>query len=316
MVEKDFFAQFPNSASQTTSPFLHFIPYFCGMEYWERRPAGINVIGIGLFIAAMIAATQVAAWIGIIDDSFAGASRLLWYALLCTITLLIVRYYDRRSATWVGLGLHRWLLRELATGALLGVGMALLAWIPCALLGDITLNHAIAWDQLLIGTGYMVLSAAGEELLFRGYFYQRLNELFGITLSTILLSLLFGLAHLQNPEVTAMGLVNVSLASLFFSLCYLRTGSLWLPMAAHAAWNVTVARIVGMPVSGIDFGETLLQTNSSAAPILTGGTFGPEGGVVATIALAAGAALLFSPLVKRSPFVYAARFWEGSAKQG
>lgn len=113
-----------------------------------------------------------------------------------------------------------------------------------------------------------------------------------------------------------MGLVNVSLASIFFSLCYLRTNSLWLPIAAHAAWNVTVARIVGMPVSGIDFGETLLHTNSITPSIVTGGSFGPEGGLVATIALVAGTAVLFSSLVQRSPYVYAARFWEGSSKQG
>lgn len=286
------------------------------MEYWEHRPAATNIIGIGLFIAALITATQVAVWLGIIDDSFAGISRLLWYAMLCAITLLIVRYYDRRSAIWVGLGLHPWLSRELTTGMLLGFGMALLAWIPCAMLGNVTINRVVAWDQLLLGTGYMVLSAAGEELLFRGYFYQRLNELFGITLSTIVLSILFALAHLQNPEVTVMGLVNVSLASIFFSLCYLRTNSLWLPIAAHAAWNVTVARIVGMPVSGIDFGERLLHTTSSISPIVTGGAFGPEGGLVATIALVAGTMLLFLPMVKRSPYVYAARFWEGSSKQG
>ncbi|MBL7986460.1 MAG: CPBP family intramembrane metalloprotease [Chlorobi bacterium] len=282
------------------------------MEYWERRPAAINVLGIGLFVAATIAATWVAAWCGLIDDSFAGTSRLIWYALLCATTLLTVRYHDRRSATWVGLGRHRWLLRELATGLLLGFGMALLAWIPCALLGTVSTNGAIAWNQLLVGTGYMALSAAGEELLFRGYFYQRLNELLGVTTATIVMALLFGLAHLQNPEVTAMALVNVSLASIFFSLCYLRTGSLWLPMAAHAAWNVTVARVVGMPVSGINFGEGLLQTSSNAAPVFTGGTFGPEGGLVATIALVVGSAVLFSPLVKRSPYIYAARFWEGS----
>lgn len=282
------------------------------MEYWERRTAVVNVLGIGLFAAATIATTWVAAAIGVIDDSFAGTSRLIWYALLCATTLLTARYHDHRNAMWVGLGRHRWLLRELATGALLGAGMALLAWIPCALLGAVSINHAVAWDQLVVGTGYMVLSAAGEELLFRGYFYQRLNELLGITISTLLMALLFALAHLQNPEVTAMGLVNVSLASIFFSLCYLRTGSLWLPMAAHAAWNVTVARAVGMPVSGINFGESLLQTSSNAAPIFTGAAFGPEGGLVATIALVAGGVVLFSPLVKRSPYVYAARFWEGS----
>lgn len=290
------------------------IPYLCGMEYWERRTAAINGIGIGVFIAALLGATQVAWWTGVLDDSFAGASRLLWYGLLCAVTLLVARYYDRRSVLWVGLGFHPWTLRELGTGALIGIGMALLAWIPCALLGGVAAGNIASWDQLLVGTGYMILSATGEELLFRGYFYQRLNELVGTTVSTVAMALLFGLAHSQNPEVTAMGLVNVSLASLFFSLCYLRTGSLWLPIAAHAAWNVTVAKVVGMPVSGMEFGEAIVRTTSSAPTILTGGAFGPEGGLVATLALAAGIAALFSPLVKRSPYVYAGRFWEDAAK--
>jgi uncharacterized protein len=90
---------------------------------------------------------------------------------------------------------------------------------------------------LLLLVGVSWLSAAfPEELLYRGYFLNRLADLFGRTAtgwtaSVILSSITFGLAH--HGQGIAGVLDNV-VAGLLFALLYLASGrNLWLPILAH-----------------------------------------------------------------------------------
>jgi membrane protease YdiL (CAAX protease family) len=286
------------------------------MEFWARRPIAVNLIGSGLLIVA----TVVLAWIG--SQAVALLARIdpviepawlapAFYIALCAATLLVSRLYDQMPPSWSGLGWHRWMPRELALGVAIGCGMALLAWAPIALMGSV--ERGELWSAADIGYLLipMVIRAAGEELLFRGYLFQRGVEIIGPVAATLLASGAFAAAHLGNPNVTTLGVVIIFLGGIFFSLAYLRTGSLWLPIGAHVAWNVLLAKVLGVTVSGEAgaFGESLLHTFMRGPEILTGGSFGPEGGVIGALALAAGiAALLALPAVDFSPYVHAEVF--------
>jgi len=78
----------------------------------------------------------------------------------------------------------------------------------------------------------VVLPPIAEELLFRGYLFGRLRERFGFWLTTIVVSIVFGVVHMQWN-------VGIDVAVLSVFLCYLRerTGSLWASMALHAIKN-------------------------------------------------------------------------------
>lgn len=78
----------------------------------------------------------------------------------------------------------------------------------------------------------VILPPIAEELLFRGYLFGRLREKFGFWLSAVVVSVVFGIVHMQWNVA-----VDVAVLSLF--LCYLRerTGSIWASIVLHAIKN-------------------------------------------------------------------------------
>lgn len=277
------------------------------MEFWARRPLHVNLTGILLLLVLWFGLGWIASRLS------AGADLPLWwpqslplFGSLLVATLVVTRFFDRMPATWTGIGFHRGWGRELLLGTGLGCVMAVLAWTPAALSGEV---HQGGLGDLGYFLLPMFVNAAGEELLFRGYIFQRGAELLGPVAATLLASILFGLMHAGNPNVTPLGIAVIMLGGIFFALCYLRTGSLWLPIGAHAAWNILLAKVLGLPVSGKEFGDSLLRTTSHGSEIITGGSFGPEGGIAGIIALIIGIILLVRlPVFVYSPYVHAEVF--------
>jgi hypothetical protein len=130
-----------------------------------------------------------------------------------------------------------------------------------------------------------LLVALGEELVFRGYLLVNLREGIGPVLALALTSLLFGLFHSLNPNFNLLALVNITLAGAALGYGWLVTGSLWLPMAYHFSWNFFQGPVFSLPVSGVRYGGLLAVADRGTAPLITGAAFGPEGGLVGTLAL-------------------------------
>jgi hypothetical protein len=104
-------------------------------------------------------------------------------------------------------------------------------------------------------------------------------------IATIGASALFAAAHRTNPNVDMFALVNIFLAGVLLSAAYLRTRSLWFATAVHFGWNWSMASLLDLPVSGLALFDTPLYEPVVGGPAwLTGGAFGPEGGMAATVA--------------------------------
>jgi hypothetical protein len=83
-----------------------------------------------------------------------------------------------------------------------------------------------------------------------------------------------------------MTFVNTSLAGLWLAAGYLRTRSLWFPLGLHWSWNWALGWFFGLPISGLSFVSHPLLKGTDLGPVwLTGGSYGLEGGVAATIVL-------------------------------
>ena len=65
-------------------------------------------------------------------------------------------------------------------------------------------------------------------------------------------SLIFGLIHLTNPNVTLLSVVNIVLLGIALSLMYYKSGNVWMCIGFHIAWNLFQSVVYGMPVSGLD----------------------------------------------------------------
>jgi hypothetical protein len=73
-----------------------------------------------------------------------------------------------------------------------------------------------------------------------------------------------------------------------FSVAYLRTRALWLPLGLHWAWNFFQGEVFSLPVSGIRFAKPMLQVAAVGPAWFTGGDYGPEGGLAVTVVALAG----------------------------
>jgi len=132
----------------------------------------------------------------------------------------------------------------------------------------------------------LILAAAFEELIFRGYAFQTLLRGAPAIVPILLFSIYFGWAHWNNPNRTLFSTANTALAGVWLSIAYLRTRNLWFPTALHFTWNWTMGAFFGIPVSGVRMLRHPLLVPSSDGPVwLTGGSYGSEGGAAATVAL-------------------------------
>jgi uncharacterized protein len=138
--------------------------------------------------------------------------------------------------------------------------------------------------QLLV---LLVVPAAGEEALFRGYPFQKLVELVGPVIATLAASALFAVAHGNNPGIGVFAVINIFLAGVMLSIAYLRTGSLWFASAVHLGWNWQIGGPLDLPISGLELFDTpLYEPSNLGTAWLTGSEFGPEGGIAGLLALA------------------------------
>ena len=207
---------------------------------------------------------------------------------------ILTRFVNKKPLAAIGLWVHPHTARELGIGLLIGFLMMTGVFIVQLAAGYVSVTwRGLAWHEagttVLFSLFYFASSAAGEELLFRGYPFQTLAQ--GITMlpAILVMSGLFGVAHMQNPHATVLSTINVMLAGIWLSLAYLKTRGLWLPFGLHLSWNFAQTTVFGFPTSGFGFAEHRLWAAVQNGPEgITGGAFGPEGGVLATLALLGG----------------------------
>jgi len=135
-------------------------------------------------------------------------------------------------------------------------------------------------------------AALSEEVVFRGEPLVLLAATMGRGAAVVAVAVLFAFAHLANPNVTALGLGNIAMAGIFLGLAFYAPGGIWTAFGAHLGWNAMLA-CLDAPVSGLPFRIPLLDYHSGGPAWLTGGAFGPEGGLAATAALTAAIVVLY-----------------------
>lgn len=208
-------------------------------------------------------------------------------AVILLLTYLFRRFLDRQSFTSLGFARRRGWLWEIGFGVVLGFvligGIFLIEWAGGWLtIGDGVWRFQLLGPTLLMLAGYFtlfILAGASEEIMFRGYILQNLSEWPGTILAVIISSILFGLVHGLNPHFNLFAALNIALAGAVFCYAYLLTGNLWLPIAYHFSWNFFQGPVFSFPVSGVISGGLLLTQVSQAGSAITGGAFGPEGGL-------------------------------------
>lgn len=87
-------------------------------------------------------------------------------------------------------------------------------------------------EMLAIFVLFVVVAPISEELMFRGYLYGKLRQSASVVVSTIIVSILFGLAHGQaNVAVVTFAM------SIVMCLCREATGSIYPAIIVHVLKN-------------------------------------------------------------------------------
>ncbi len=222
------------------------------------------------------------------------------------VSWLCLRLLERLNLSALGFAFYRGWWRDLLLGCLVSVVMIVAVVAIQRMSGGtrLMLNplfwktadgaRAIDWPGIRLLSGHLgqmlvlfIFAGAFEELLCRGYAFQTLLRGASAVVPMLLLSLIFGLLHLENPNVTFFSIANTVLAGVWLSVAYLKTRGLWFPTALHFTWNWMMGAFFGLPVSGIkNAASSSVFLASSDAPLwLTGGSYGCEGGAAATVIL-------------------------------
>lgn len=187
-------------------------------------------------------------------------------------------------------------------GALIITAVAVVPWLSGEFGFRVSPEPAAAVARSLGLQWLMLLPAATmEEVLVRGLLLQQLVRGLGRVVAVGLTGLLFGAMHLGNPEATVFGFANIVLVGWVFGGLTVRQGSLWAATGLHIAWNVLLGTFWGLPVSGFDFGLSVLEPTHLGHPLWTGGAFGPEASAVTTAVLALTLAVVLRIPVRGPP---------------
>lgn len=218
-----------------------------------------------------------------------GVQGLIMLAAFGAATIVVGRVALGMSAAdlrWRGTG-------DAATGFVRGLGLgavpALLALLLGVLAGARWMEDAGGIGGYLSQVGLTVLvlapAALAEEVIFRGLPLVLLAVAAGRPAAIVATSALFGVVHLGNPGVTTLAIFNIALAGVFLAVAFYAPGGMWTAWGAHLGWNGMLAAL-DAPVSGLPFLIPLIDYDPDGPAWLTGGSFGPEGGLFATVALA------------------------------
>jgi uncharacterized protein len=228
---------------------------------------------------------------GWIDVARMGFFTILTFIPILIANAICARWLERRSFASTGFQFHKGWLKDFAWGLALG-GAALTIAVGIAAAAGATSftskNQAFATLAQSFAIFFIILlfAAAFEEAMVRGFVFQALEHNLGAVAAVSITSAFFGIMHLGNHGVTLFSTFNTILAGVWLGIAYLMTRSLWLATALHLAWNFVMGFVFGLPVSGIKLMKNFAWLDgSSTKDWISGGEYGPEGGVAATIAL-------------------------------
>lgn len=159
-----------------------------------------------------------------------------------------------------------------------------------------SIGNQIGWILLLFLVGFFG-TVVFEEMLYRGYIFQKLIKGTGIILALLITSFVFALNHSATPYFTVIGLVNLVIFGILMGLIYIKTNSLWPLFGLHFSWNLSQSFIYSLPLNGMEFQPHLLKVTIDGPKYLSGGNYGMEGSVLVTLILCIACALL---IIKRN----------------
>jgi membrane protease YdiL (CAAX protease family) len=210
-------------------------------------------------------------------------------AVLVGVASIVCQALRRRPLTELTGRLDARALADLARGGALGM---LLMLVPALLLLAL---RRVEWtwappgiSEIGSSVGLFAAVAVAEELLFRGFVFQRLVAGIGAWPAQMVMG-----AYFLLTQTRVWASVNIFLASIVFGLAYLRTRGLAMPIGMHWMANWAQGGVLGLGVSGEGQRGLWTPTLDRGPAWLTGGAFGLEASAPGLACVVAALVLLY-----------------------
>jgi len=262
---------------------------------------------IGLVIGILFRATNPAGGQAALMEFFRHYSlffELFTFFFIALAVFLWVRYREKRPFSSLGFYKQDW-FKNLLKGFLIGavqfslvVVLLLVTGTGSLKLGQLNLQSLIF---VLAIIPFWILQGGTEELVTRGWLFPAVSAKSNIFIGILISSALFGALHLFNPGVTILSIVNIVLDGIFACFLMLKYDNMWVLAGMDGGWDFVQGNIYGIQVSGQGASASILNYSpQSSVDLLSGGAFGAEGSIFATIVLIGCIAYLYWSLKKEN----------------
>lgn len=213
------------------------------------------------------------------------------YIIVAVVTLVYWKLIEKKPLSQMGLTKR---FGNYFIGAAIGIFLLAVSVFIIVLTGNIEYcgvfeNPDIRIILLLIG-GF-VIQGATEEFLCRGLVLHSLKEKTSLGVAVGVSAVMFIIPHLSSLlegdfVYGVLGLINLLLISIIFSLVTVSFKSIWAACGLHSFWNAVLYSIFGLNLSGND--ETVaavFNMQSVGKNIWNGGEYGIEASAVTAVVL-------------------------------
>ena len=164
----------------------------------------------------------------------------------------------------------------------------------CALIAMINGDFTLRFSQFEIFRAFglffaVFVQSSAEELLCRGFMYQRLLKSTNSPAFVIIFnSLFFAALHLFNNGMSILPFYCILIFGVLASMLVYYFDSLWMVMGLHAMWNFTQSILLGLPNSGNNVPYSIFKIGSSVkGSFAYNPIFGLEGTILSCVLMTA-----------------------------
>jgi uncharacterized protein len=199
------------------------------------------------------------------------------------VILAYILFYTKSEKRKIEEYSTKGLLRNITVGVLIGSTIQCLTIVVICLAGNFEILSINSYSAMITPFAIALSVAIFEETILRGIIFRIVEEKLGSHISLLISAVIFGAVHMINPNSSLISTLCATLVGFTFGALYIYSRNLWLPIAVHFSWNFVQSGIFGAVTSGNEKTNSLLSTNISGSELITGGSFGPEGTIQATL---------------------------------
>ena len=221
------------------------------------------------------------------------------YIIMSGVALLYWKLIEKKPLSEMGLTKR---FGNYFIGIIVGVLLLAFSVFAIVLTGNIE-YHGIFENadilMIILLFGGFIIQGATEEILCRGIVLHTLKEKTPTWIAIAVSTVLFIIPHWSSlfeggTIYGVIGVTNLVLISIIFSLLTIRFKSIWAACGLHSFWNAILYCILGLNLSGKDETVTaIFNMQSVGNNIWNGGAYGIEASIVTTVVLAIAAALIW-----------------------